>query len=310
MKLDYPNRWSLIFQNVLKIILSAFTGCAFVFLLAIIFNVNLRFMMSQAPDQNIIRVENAQLPSHTVSHPDVNVFWPRFLCNTSPHTLSSVINGVQIITEDWSVGASTFDVLSYYREQMTARGWLDATEETYGFQTELRSAANVPQDEHYVDDYRKVMDSNLVLTKGTWSLHITTDPGKNNGRVNTVHICAASTPNMKKYFEGVGLALLGKQGPPSPSVDVLQGTGREQYHTIIVTKNETPAQAFQEALAKVGAQGWRSVLLMPAQQTQSGYFAWLVRGKDYAALSVKALPQGQDSSVTLTEVAPESGQNR
>jgi hypothetical protein len=40
-------------------------------------------------------------------------------------------------------------------------------------------------------------------------------------------------------------------------------------------------------------------------RTCADYFAWLVKGESYATLSVKALPQGQSSSVTLTEITPE-----
>jgi hypothetical protein len=85
---------------------------------------------------------------------------------------------------------------------------------------------------------------------------------------------------------------------------VVQKNGSEHYHTTIAVKSETPAQAFQEALKNLAVQGWRPVMALPKGKQPSGYFAWLLRGTQYAALSVSVSPRGNSSSVTLTEVTP------
>lgn len=72
--------------------------------------------------------------------------------------------------------------------------------------------------------------------------------------------------------------------------------------------NESADKAFAEKLKEVEAQGWRPVMFLPKEKTPNGFFAWLVRGRQYAGLSVNALPQGKGSSVTLTEVTSEAGQ--
>ena len=124
------------------------------------------------------------------------------------------------------------------------------------------------------------------------------------GERTTVKFFAAATPSIKDLFAGMEPAFEKHPGQPNQPLDAVQQSGGQTYHTTIVTKNKAPAQAFQEALENLGAQGWKPVIYLPKQSTRPGNFAWLVRGKEYAALSVKALPQGRTSSVTLTEVTP------
>jgi hypothetical protein len=239
------------------------------------------------------------------SDPAIHPLWPEFPRNSKGTIHGIIMNGVQTITEEWDCNASASDVLSYYREQMTARGWRDATEETYNLQQELRAAANNRQNDLYADNYRNVMDSNLMFERGEWSLHIGVEPSmKVFGERTTVKFYAAATPSIKNIFAGMESPFEKHPGQPNQPLDAVQQSGGQTYHTTIVTKNKAPAQAFQEALENLGAQGWKPVVYLPKQSTRPGNFAWLVRGKEYAALSVKALPQGRTSSVTLTEVTP------
>jgi hypothetical protein len=86
-------------------------------------------------------------------------------------------------------------------------------------------------------------------------------------------------------------------------LDVVQKSANEDYHTTITTKDEPPKLAFQDALEEEVRKGWKPVLLQPEKQSSSGYFAWLMKGAQYSALSVELTRQGV-SSVTLVEVAP------
>jgi hypothetical protein len=237
----------------------------------------------------------------------VHPLWPEFPHGVAGNLQSTVINGVQTMTEEWQCNASPEEVLSYYRDQMPARGWQDATEKTYGsdFQlSELGAIENLPQGQETLKKYRAAVDSNLMLKKGEWSLRISTEPA-NDPRQITVKFCAAASPSMENFFMGMSSGLVAKKGANGKPMDVVQENGSGRNHTTIATKNETPAQAFQEALAKYVAQGWRPVMMLPKERTPSGYFAWLVRGKQYAALSVNISPQAQSTSVTFTEVTPD-----
>ncbi len=291
-----------------RLLLTIIAVFAFLCALVMLMKIHALFLASQEPLRNHpLYVGNNIRPaaSTSVVHP----FWPEFPRNSTEKLQSAVINGVQILTEEWESSAAASDILLYYREQMIARGWQDVTEETYSLQPELLGTTNGLQDERYIANFRTIMDSKLMLKRGQWSLHISTEPAKGFGQI-TVKFYAAATPSIENFFMGMSSGLVPNKGADGKPIDVVQENGSDHYHTTIVTKSGTPTQAFQEALAKVGTQGWRPVLFLPKQQTQSGYFAWLVRGKDYAALSVRALPQGKSSSVTLTEVTPEAGQDK
>ena len=254
------------------------------------------------------------LPAHQVGNPtgsslgnpSIHPFWPEFPHSDAGNLQSTVINGVQTITEEWQCNASPEEVLSYYRDQMTARGWQDATEKTYNSDSQLSGLGaleNLPEGQESLKKYRAAVNSNLMLTKDEWSLRISTEPANGLGQI-AVKFCAAATPSMENFFMGMSSGLAANKGADGKPIDVVQENGSEHHHTTIVTKAETPAQAIQEALAKLVAQGWRPVMALPKEKTPSGYFIWLERGKQYAALSVNASPGGKSSSVTFTEVTP------
>jgi len=287
-----------------RLLLTVLTAFAFLWVLVLIIKIHATFVASQTQLKNeSVYVGNNNHPASSDSA--VHPFWPEFPRSGEQNVQGAVINGVQILTETWETTASASVVLSYYRDQMIARGWRDVTEETYGLRPESREAANNTQDERYVSNYRKVMDANLVVTGAGWSMHVAAESDKNNHQKNVVKIFAAATTSMKDYIDGMASAFAKNSGQPNRSLDAVQQSGKDRYHTTIVAKDEPPMQAFQEALANLDAQGWHPVMFLPKQQTRTGVFAWLLRGKQYAALSVSALPQDGGSSVTFTEVTPE-----
>ena len=242
----------------------------------------------------------------SLGNPSVHPFWPEFPHSDAGNLESTVINGVQTITEEWQCNASPGDVLSYYRDQMTARGWQDATEKTYGGESrlsELGAVENLPEGQESLKKFRAALDSNLTLKKGDWSLHLSIEPANGLGQI-TVKFYAVATPSLENFFMGLSSGLVANKRTDGKPMDVVQESGNEHYHTTIAAKSESPAQAFQEALTKLVAQGWRPVMALPKEKTPSGYFVWLARGKQYAALSVNASPESKSSSVTFTEVTP------
>jgi len=227
-----------------------------------------------------------------------DIFWPQYLGSGRSSVHRAIINGVQIINQAWNTTSSCRDAIDFYRRQMTARGWQDVTEETLDFQPELRP------NEHSLSLYQQARDSNLILKRGGWSMQVTTFPNKQEDGQNTISVCAAATPSLREFVS---------QMAPSPGedttrggmpLDVVQESTKDIYHITLTPRNEPAAQAFQETLAELGAKGWSPAMALPAEKAPSGYFAWLVRGNQYAALSVAASPQGGGSAVTLTEVTP------
>jgi len=262
------------------------------------------------------QVSSAASPPPGGGESDRDLPWPHFPRNTDASVYEMTLNGVRIISETWGTGAPAQDVLAYYREQMSARDWADVTEETYDLKPELHdlgSDGEGLQDPLYLENYRRIMESSLVLSRGTWTLQIGIQPAGTVPGQNEVKLLAAETPSIRGFSIDLAAAFV-KGGEPGEEagrpVDIVDQRGGERYHTSIATVDEAPARAFQEALAGLGTKGWQRVVLLNGLQAKSGYFTWLVNGRDYASLSVKALADGGGSSVSLTEVTSEAGKGR
>jgi hypothetical protein len=225
--------------------------------------------------------------------------WPEFTHNGSPNLQTATINGARVITEQWDCGNSSDEVLSYYHDQMTARGWQDTTEQAYSIQPELRPDSL--DDPKFIDNYRRTKNSNLMFSRGDWTLHISAEPAKTGFQQTTVKFYAAQTSSFVNLAQSTAAAVIKSTVPQEP-LDVVQKSAKEDYHTVITTKNEPPKLAFQDALEDEVRKGWKPVYFFPAKQPSS-YFVWLMKGGQYSALSVELTRQGA-SSVTLVEVTP------
>ncbi|MDR3457098.1 MAG: hypothetical protein P4N60_06600 [Verrucomicrobiae bacterium] len=244
-----------------------------------------------------------------------DVFWPQFFGSDGAAIHRMSLNGVQITSQEWTTTVPAADVIAYYRDQMAARGWRDVTEETYQFQPESRSPGmgrNGLQDERFLDTYNATMDSVLILRRGGWSMQLMTVHNQRQIAQTTVRIYAAATPSIKQFVDNLTLDFVRgvNRGSPGKALDVEEQSGRQHLHTTIVAKRQSPGEAFQEAVSQLKSQGWHLVLPLPGQPSAPGFFVWLARGGQYGALSVKALPAGQSSSVMFAEVMPENAPRR
>lgn len=305
MKQPVSTGLSAFFNYAGKVLLTLIVVFVFLFALQLVLRIHALFLASQSHTAPPIYVGDAA--RYRSANPDIHPFWPEFPRNSARNAHTSIINGVQIITEEWQCSASPADVLAYYREQMTARGWQDVTEETYGLKPEGRESAYELQDETYLKNYRNVLDSNLVLSRGQWNMHVGVQPGKGIGPQTAVRIYAAAAPSITEFFEGVGSSLVDAGNQVGKPLEAVQEGAGGRYHTTIQTRKKSQAEAFQEALADLQSKGWKPLMVLPRQQARSGYTAWLVKGSQYAALSVSPSPQGQGSSVAFTEVTPSPG---
>lgn len=237
----------------------------------------------------------------TVAGSPVTPLWPEFSHSGSGNFQTTTINGIQVMTEQWNCGNSPDEILSYYHDQMTARGWQDTTEQAYSVQPELRP--NSLDDPKFIDNYLRAKDSNLMLTRADWTLHISTEPARTGFRQTTVKFYAAQTPSILNLAQDTVSAVVNNQSQPQQPLDVIQKGANEDYHTTVTTKDEPPKLAFQNALEEEARKGWKPELFLPGKQQPSGYFAWLAKGQQYSALSVMSTRPGY-SSVTFVEVTP------
>jgi hypothetical protein len=209
-----------------------------------------------------------------------------------------------MMAEDWDCGSPPDEILAYYRDQMAARGWEDTTKQTYGLKPELRTSANDVETPDYINNYQKIMNSTLMFNRDGWSLKISAEPAKRGFHQTTVSFYAIASPSVVDFFQQMASSVVGNQNKPGKPLDVVQDNGTERYHTTVLTRTQSADQTFQDELKELETQGWKPEVVLPQKQTPNGHFIWLVRGKQYAALSVTVAPQGQGSSATFTEVTP------
>lgn len=297
----FPHTGREVFGLAGRLLLSLMVLAGFLLALSLVINVHKFLLASEAGLKNPPRLYVGK-PAVAAGNPSVRPLWPEFPHSDPGNFQSAVINGVQVMTEQWQCGNTPEEILSYYREQMTARGWQDTTEKAYSLQPELGAGTNGVEDERYVSNYRKIMNSTLVFNRGDWSLHISTEPSSEGFRQTAVQFYAASTPFIGSLFQRMTSAAM--ENKNGRSLDVLQDSSSEHYHTTITTKNEPVPQALQETLVALGAKGWKPVYIPKQEAAKGSSFVWLGRGRQYAALSITALPHGMGTSITLTEVTP------
>ena len=124
----------------------------------------------------------------------------------------------------------------------------------------------------------------------------------------TVRIYAAATPSVGNFVQTLtgDFAASANRSSNGKPLEVEEQAGHQRLHTTVIARWESPAEAFQETVSNLKAQGWHLVLPPAKQPSSPGFFVWLARGNQYGALSVKALPRSQSSSVMFAEVMPES----
>ena len=301
MKQVSPSAGIGVLNYAVKVVLSVAAIVALLAALNLVFRVHRMLQDSESGVQNLPPLYVGKPAAAHASDAPVQTLWPEFPHNNGGTVQSSVINGIQVIAEEWDCGASPDDILSYYRDQMTARGWQDTTKQAYNLQPEMNEMPGDTEKEQYISNYRDVTDSTLVFNRGDWSLRISTEPAKEGFHQTSVRFYAAKTPSIVDVGEVAMASVVPKQGQKESPLDVIQKSDGDNYHTMISTKLEPSKDAFRDALADVTGKGWRPVLFKRLPQ---GYFAWLVKGQQYGALSVRDEHQGQSSSVTLIEVTP------
>jgi hypothetical protein len=280
---------------------------AFLFLLILAFSLRVHKTLVAKPPAPSAAVLNT--PPIRLRETGLAPFWPEFPRDDGTVRHSAEINGVQTITEQWNTRASSAEVLSYYREQMQARGWQDVTEETYGLQPELREAGTTEdglQNPRYIESYREVMNSNLEMRKGDWSIHVSAESSPDREDLLSVKIYAAATPSIKSLWDNMAstLTATGSDGNQAKPFEAVQHAGGQRYHTTISNKAQSPGQAYQDAVADLRAKGWIPMLTIPPTADRPAQVAWMARGGQYAILVVRAAPVS-GSSVTMMDVSPE-----
>ena len=237
-------------------------------------------------------------------------FWPRFLGGHSSDIHEMQINGVRMITESWEARAASRDIISYYRAQMGARGWNDVTEETFHLAPEqelFQHGESDVENGRYAKRYADIVDSNLLLRRGSWSLYFTVEPGRTRRRTR-IRVCAVETPSLREFSEELMTRALGlsRAGGEARPVEAVERSAGGTYRTSISRDDRDPDVSFGANLEGLRDEGWQLVMeSRPSDEDATDHFAVIRNGDTMGYLIVDAAPDGDGSSVTLTRVEEE-----
>ena len=273
--------------------------------------------LNQETKSNDTNLPQAALPIKSSAAPPKSLsLWPQYPVHGSIATHDFIINGVPITIEEWESSSPPKNILDYYETQLMARGWRDGMKELRSQAEELAVQLQNGGDETakfaslLLQGVQPDGNLSLELQRPGWSMSIVVEPSGKSINQSRVTIMAAPVSSLRDLSAAIAAA----SKPPSfgndtKPLDIVRKSNGERYHTTISFKRQDSGQALKDSIAELHSEDW-NLSLSPFRQGRSDYFAWLVKGNQYATLSVKALPQGQGSSVTLSEVTPESGQNR
>jgi hypothetical protein len=242
----------------------------------------------------------------SASSEPVETFWPRYPGLRSEGVHASRLNGVALVTEEGHVAIQADAVLDYYREQMTARGWVDVTEEHFRLSPEARvgvEGRDGLNDPEFVTRYEAVMDSNLVLRRQGWVVHATLSSGRKS-RTTHVRLVAAQTPSV----EELGLAL---------SRDLLEGEKRRRPREVLLAEEErggtrfatrqlesglSPDRFYAELAAEYRQRGWRLLFERGAEGAVGQCFAVFQNGATQVSVVTMPSRVGRGTTALVTEM--------
>jgi len=219
------------------------------------------------------------------------------------------VNGVDMIVEEWRTAAPGEAVIDYYRDQMVARGWRDATLELFDFgpdATGTRGGGNSTASPRKPGADGAPSDSTLVLNRGRWSMQVLTRPNEEQIQNTGVRIVAAATPSIRDFFlsmaaNAFGSGPLGMSGGP---IDTVEESGDQRRRTLFTARNGEPGEIFDEMLGEYRSKGWQCIVVRSPNQERSDYFAWMLKGRAYATVGVRSAQREGSCWTELTEITP------
>jgi hypothetical protein len=304
-----------ILPTIGRIVLSLsvfFVGWGILFLMMVF-----HAFLNQESGGNNLDSYKAALPITSSAAPPKSLsLWPQYPVHGSITTHDFIINGASITVEEWKSSSLPKNILDYYETQLMARGWRDGMKELHSQAEESAMQLQNGGDETakfaslLLQGVQPNGNSSLELQRSGWSMSIVVEPSGESINQSRVTITVAPVTSLSDLSTTIAAA----SKPASfendnKPLDIVRKSNGERYHTTIASTRINSDQAFKDSIAELYSKDWR-MCLSPFRHGHSDIFAWLIKGNQYATLSVKALPQGQGSSVTLTEVTPETRRDK
>lgn len=260
-----------------------------------------------------LRVRAREAPATMVERDEAGPRFPRFPGSSGGMPHEVVMNGVRFVSQDSTVTACADDVLDFYKSAMSVRGWSDCTEAVYGLSPDLRDPSggkNSLQDPQYLELYRKITDSNVVMQKDDWSFHVRTAPSREGRGKLEVRICAAGTPSIKDFYAELAQKFAANdfRGDGGVLLDAVETGSGNEFHTRWSRVGRAPDLAFNDMMQDLVADEWRPLSVsVPQLEGKADHCALLVKETGYAFLRVAPSPDGAGSAAIITEVAEAPG---
>ncbi len=243
---------------------------------------------------------------------DCAIPWPRFPGCQATEPSEMTINGVRTVSEEWEICAGGAEVLSFLKEQMGARGWVDCTEAIYGLDPESvgRTATGL-QDKDYIETYEQTIDSCLAMRDRTRFMQATLEPGTARGWIRA-SLFMAETPSYDIFSRDLAMSLgsVSEPGDSAGGASFVEESHGSTYDTRVLNSVMDTDALVDEFVKNLSSDSWRVVLVAPGDvDGRSARCALFQKDRNYAYLTVTAGEGGGGSSAVLTTVEERGGAN-
>ncbi len=248
----------------------------------------------------------AYAPAHNAGGydaPPPDRLWPLYPGFRASGVRGMTINGIEILSEDGEVNSAADDVLSYYAQQMTARGWRDVSEESFGLSEGLQAAGLDPElDRQFFKTYDEILESNRAFQRGLWTVVLALSPGSRPWNMR-MRISAYNTPPTQEIIEALGMApnkeSAGQDGLVLKAEETLGGS---RIQTQVYESPLPPADFYLRTLDSLRASRWSPVFLSPTQDPQARLFAVFQKDGRYTYVIVSPASSGRGASAVVSEM--------
>lgn len=210
---------------------------------------------------------------------------------------------------DYDVSARPEEILFFYRNQLSARGWRDITEDA------IRQAAIMQQPEQqgvldfqnetFLRFYDHIMKTQASFSRSGGHVQVVVKPGAQSWstRVGITYIEYSSPGELSQELQrslGVG----GIDQPNSGPATFAQNLGGQRAETTILTSRLLPGDYRNDLVDQYRNEGWVEIDVPVPVGSEEAFIGSLVRDKQMIFLNVTYDPKQEVSRAVISTMGP------